>query len=591
MNENQKKNDELIRSWDLRYENILKQRSTFDELWRSLARYVLPNRPRFHSSDTNNGDGENRTKILDSTATFAVEIAKSGLLAGMASPSRPWFGLRADDPELNEDPEVKQWLEDFRDAMLGVFERSNFYQSLGAMFQDELVFGTACMILLNHPEKTVRYEVFPIGSYALANSYDGRVDTFVREYEMTVRQAASEFGEENLSIHARNSIRQKQMENRITIRHAIWPRTKHDKSSPYATDMPWAELYWERKAGAGTREHTPNWGAAAGGGAQGGLLREGGYREFPVIAARWSRGDADIYATNCPCMIALGDIRMLQSETRKHLNALDKEIDPPLLTSPELADEVVSLLPGAQTSDPGLASGKGTRPVHEINYPYQESRNERMETRDRIGKALMTNLFLMLLNDDRRTPATAEEVRARSAEKMTVLGPTMERHADDVFGPVISRVSAMMIRDSQMYWELGMDGIVPMPPEQMQGQDFKPVYVSEIAQAQKMSGLGTVERHVQFVGGMAQLEPSTLDIIDWDELVREHAEVLGLPPKLTRDEDDVADMRELRAQQQAAAAQAEQAPAMAGAAKDLSQADIAGESALEMMAREAGAVQ
>jgi hypothetical protein len=92
-----RKQCEMLRS------SIENDRSTFISHWRELSEFILPRRARFVSSDTNKGDKRHQ-KIIDSSATKAAGTLRSGMMAGVTSPARPWFRLTTPYPELNEAP-------------------------------------------------------------------------------------------------------------------------------------------------------------------------------------------------------------------------------------------------------------------------------------------------------------------------------------------------------------------------------------------------------------------------------------------------------------------------------------------------------
>jgi hypothetical protein len=571
---------------DRRFEDIWRERETFVSRWRDLGNFILPTRPRFIASDANRGT-RTYTKVRNSTATQALGIAKSGLLAGMASPARPWFAITTSDRTLAEKPEIRVRPEAFRDAILSVFDRSNWYNSLGQLFEDELVFATGAMAILDDPRKIIRTQTFPIGSYAIAQNDKGVVDSFVREVTMTVRQVVERWGKERVTQATWNAFQSEEWERPIAVRHAIWANRKADKSLLGAASFPWAEFYWEKDGSGGLGEDKPTWGGSVvgPGGTEGGTLEEGGYHEFPVVVARWAKNDDDVYGTSCPAMVSIGDIKQLQEMERTGANGLALMVHPSLLVPPALKNKPVSLLPGAKTYDAEAAAGpgRGTRPTHEVRLPLGELRQDKAEIENRIKKAFHVDLFQMLIDDARGTPPTATEINERVREKMQVLGPILERHSDDVFDPAIERVAAMMIRRSEPDWALGQDGLLPMPPEDLAGANIRPLYVSEVAQAQRLVGLNGLERHLQFVGGMAEIMPQALDMVDPDVVVKEHAETLGIDPEITRMDEAVAEIRAVRAQQDAAAQMAQAAPGVAGAVKDLSEAQVGEQSVLEQM--------
>src|SRR5213594_342333 len=127
---------ELIRS------KLLTVRSTFDKHWRELSDFILPRRSRFFVDDENQDNPRRTNKIIDSTGTRAARTLRSGMMAGMTSPARPWFVLSTPDPELAEFGPVKEWLHTVTKRMRTVFLKSNLYNVLSVVYGDMGVFAT-----------------------------------------------------------------------------------------------------------------------------------------------------------------------------------------------------------------------------------------------------------------------------------------------------------------------------------------------------------------------------------------------------------------------------------------------------------------
>src|SRR5690606_2818780 len=169
-------------------------------------------------------------------------------------------------------------------------------------------------------------------------------------------------------------------------------------------------------------------------------------------------------------------------------------------------------------------------------------------------------LFLMLAMDNRQQPAPAREIQERHEEKLLMLGPVLERQNDDLLDPLIDRAFAIMARR----------GLLPPPPPELQGVELRVEYVSILAQAQKMVGTSSLQRLTEYVGGLATIDPQVLDKFDRDQAVDEYADMLGVPPKVVRSDEDVLQIRQQRARQQQAQQAAMAAAQMAQTAKTLS---------------------
>ena len=183
----------------------------------------------------------------------------------------------------------------------------------------------------------------------------------------------------------------------------------------------------------------------------------------------------------------------------------------------------------------------------------------------------MTESFLVLI--------TAREIDERRDEKLLALGPVLEQLNQDLLDPLIDNTFTIMMQR----------GLLPEPPEEIQGVDLKVEYLSIMAQAQKLIGISTVERFAGFVTGMAQINPEILDKVDFDQMTDVYGEMVSIAPGIIRSDEKVEEIRGARAQQQQQAQQAAMMQAGAGVAKDLSQSDMSGENALTSLLNSANA--
>ncbi|PSD33810.1 hypothetical protein C7E17_00290 [Stenotrophomonas maltophilia] len=111
---------------------------------------------------------------------------------------------------------------------------------------------------------------------------------------------------------------------------------------------------------------------------------------------------------------------------------------------------------------------------------------------------------------------------------------------------------------------------MPDPPQVLADLPLKIEYTSILAQAAKAAAVGSIERTVQFVAGVAQAtgDPSVMDKLDADQVVDEYTTAVGGPASIIRSDDAVASIRADRAQQQ----RQQQLAAAAQPLKDATQA-------------------
>lgn len=550
-----------------------RERDSFKSHWKELSDYILPRRTRFFVTDVNKGDRRTQ-KIIDSTATFSARTLSSGMMSGVTSAARPWFRLTTPDPQLADNANVKEWLHDVTDRMATIFLRSNLYNALPILYGDMGVFATGAMAVFDDPDDVIRCVSFPLGSYAIANDARGRVRVFFREFQMTVRQLVDQFGLRdrsgkhlwnNFSPAVRSLWQTGMLESWVTVCHVIESNELYNPAMAESKYKAFASCYYEK----GSQQTADGWD---------GLLLEEGFDEFPVLAGRWEVTGEDVYGTNSPGMTVLGDIKQLQQGEKRAGQAIDKLVNPPMTGPTALRSVSASLLPGAITFNDANRDG-GFRPVYEINPRTAELENKQQQVRLRIQRGFYEDLFLMLAQSDRRE-ITAREIDERHEEKLLALGPVLEQLNQDVLNPLIDRVFAIMLRR----------GLVPEPPQELQGQSLKVEYISIMAQAQKMVGLSSLERFASFATQMAAVNPTVMDKIDGDQLIDEYADATGVPPRIIVSDDQVAAIRAQRQKAQQAAQMAQGIQSLSAGAKNLSQADTSGKNALTDLLGTGGAM-
>ena len=561
------------------------ERQSWINHWRDLSDYVLPRRGRFQITDQNRGERRSQ-KIIDTTASLAARTLRSGMMSGITSPARPWFRLTVPDANLSEIMEVKDWLHEVTTRMNAAFLRCNLYNTLPVVYGDLGNFGTSPMLVEEEfTGKVIRTTVFPIGSYMIGADEYGTVNVFVREYRMTVRQIVNRFGYEESGIPGvgepdwtkfSETVKRLwlngQREQWIDVIHVIYPNDKFNPRRMESKYKKFSSDYYERGCSG---QASPYLSAGVD---DDRYLRESGHDLFPVLCPRWEVAAGDTYASNCPGMTALGDIRQLQLGEKRVMQAVEKTINPPMVGPHALRATRVSILPGDVTFLDEPDGSKGFRPAHETRFPINDMEMKQGQVRHRISRAYYEDLFLMLAESDRRE-ITAREVDERHEEKLQALGPVLEGMNQDLLDPLI---------DITFYF-MNRQGLIPPPPEEIQGMDLRVEYVSVMAQAQKLVGIAGIERFAGFVQGVAAIDPQILDKVDRDQLVDEYGERTGIPPRIIVPDEEVAAIRAQRQQQQEQMVQAEQLKAGAKAAKDLSGAEMEKDSALTRLLQTAQA--
>ncbi|HCR3199950.1 TPA: phage tail protein [Morganella morganii] len=547
--------DSLKQQLNKQLSQLKAERLSFEPHWRELSDFTRPRSTRFTASEVNRGDRRN-SKIIDPAAVMAARTLSSGMMSGITSPARPWFRLATPDRDLMDYGPVKLWLETVEQRMNEVFNRSNLYQSLPLMYEDLGTFATGAMAVVADPQRVIRTVPFPTGSFYIANGADLSVDTAVREFSMTVRQVVTEFGMDAASDTVKSQWNSGQYGQWVNVVHAVYPNLDRQTGKLEAKHKAYKSVYYEANS---TDDK---------------LLRESGYDEFPIMAPRWEVNGEDVYGSSCPGMVALGSVKALQLLQRRKAQMIDKITNPPLQAPASIKSQRISTIPGGINYLPMADVNNQIKPLFQIPANGTNGLLEDIQdTRQIIDHAYFVDLFRMMQTVNTRS-MPVEAVAEMREEKLLMLGPVLQRLDSELLDKLINRTFSVMAENN----------LLPVPPDEMQGMQLKVEYISVMAQAQKAIGVSSIERFIGFTSGIGQFSPNALDKINVDETIDAYAASIGVPPSVVATNEQVAQIRENRTQQQAMAQQMQMAQAAVGGAQALGNTPMDDNSALAALA-------
>lgn len=446
----------------------------------------------------------------------------------MTNPAQRWFQLRLQESGLNEIEEVKTWLARVEDRIYDVLNASNFNTMIHQAYLDLGSVGTSVLYEEEDPLEIIRFQARFIEEIVIAEDSDGRVREIHRRYKLTVKQAYDTWGKE-AGKKAVELYEKGKWDDSIEYQQSVYPREERDPSKMTAINMPYASVQ------INVEEQK--------------VVAEGGFHEMPYFVTRFMKVTGDNYGYS-PALVMLPDIKMLNAVTKTIIKAAQKIVDPPLVLPHDGFILPLKTMPaGINYRTSGNSQDKIEPLLTGGNIPV--GRDEQQDLRNQIMQGYYADLFLMLA--EQRKNMTATEVAERVAEKMLLLGPSLGRLQSEMLDPIIERTFGILLRK----------GYLPTPPEMIADRQMVIEYVSPLALAQKRESLNSISNLLALVGQMAQLTPEVLDKIDTDQVVDEMSMVLGVSPDIVRDDKQVAEIRQQRAQQ--VAVQETMAGAQAGA--------------------------
>lgn len=507
-----------------RFESLKTEHNVRLPAYKDLQTYINQTRGIFKNDRSKIGTKIDHKTLIHSYATQAQRIFASGLNSGMTNKASEWFRPTLKQREYLELPGVRQWLDDIKSIVYSILNDSNIYGCVYNAYEEMAQFGPACFIVLEDYDDVVRGRSFTAGEYYLATDFKGRVNTFAREFQMTVAQVVSEFGIESCSDQVIVRYKNKDFDAKVKIRHIIEPNKEHNPDKQDNMSMPYASCYWED------------------GNHNGNFLARRGFKYFPVIAPRWETTTTDDVYGYGPGWHALGSIKELQKTRLDKIMSQEKSHNPPTQQDASVEGHA-NLLPGGVTKSSSVAPNAGVRAAYQISVQLESFIQLMDEEKEEIDRFFFVNLFLMLMQlGSQGEKMTATEVAERQQEKIMMMGPALHKLDEEMLTPLLEIIFTVA----------NDNGLVPPPPPGIEGLEIEIEYTSILAQAQKAAGITNIERVLALVPSIAAINPSILDIYDVDEMGRQINDMAGAPAKIVLSPEKIKQVRAFRQQKEQA---------------------------------------
>lgn len=505
-------------------QKLKSRRSTADSTFQEISDYILLNKGDFQASHAR---GDRRDKrVFDSTAIQANEQLSSILHGGLTDPTQRWFNLRPTEEAFNQVHEFRLWLDQVHKIMMDVFTKSEsgFQQQNHELFLNLTGYGTGAMWVVDEKDKGITFSSRHLSEIFIEENSKGFVDTIYRKFKFTARQAAQEWGVERLGDTIGKAL-QNDPQKEFDFVHAVMPKNDFDREyGEVKLNNPkfkFVSIYVceEDKI----------------------ILDIAGFHENPYLIPRWEKLVGETYGRS-PSWNAMSDILMVNIMSEVTIKAAQKQVDPPII----LADDGV-IMP-LQTFPGGVNIGGVSDDGRPMIQPLQTGIRldiglDMMEQRRQaIRSAYFVDQFM-----DRRgvQPLTATEVNDMRENRLRLIGPQIRRIEDEYLSPLINRVFNILSRKGkfpplpEVIRELGLSEV-----------DLTIEYVSPLAFTQRSGQLTSYSRFFQSAGQFLELDPTSFDNFNVDNIIRDGAELSGIPAKSLRSPEEVQQLRDQRAQAQ-----------------------------------------
>lgn len=509
-------------------------RAPFEPHWSECYRFGSPERQQAFDGQEISGTRKNeRAELLDSTASEAVLIMVANIISGTTPANAIWFKAvpdGVDDPAVLTEGE--HWLETVAQFIFRNIHGANFDSEAFDFIVDYVVAGWSVMYQDIDRGKGGGYvfESWPIGQcYISSTRQDQKVDTIFRVFEMNAAAIVKEYGIDKVSEPVKRAS-EKSPDQKFKMLLAIHPRPDFkqpmDDRPLLPKNMPFASYHVEFD-----NKH---------------IMREAGYNEFPCAVPRFRKIPGSIYGVGA-MSTALPEAKQLNSMTRDYLRSLEMAsigmyagVDDGILNP-----RTVRLGPGKIITVDKPDSLKRIDDARGVQVSQQGIESTQASVRRKLMADTMTPPY--------NQPMTTAETYMRVDMIRQQIGPLYGRAQAEFLVPILERSFGLAYRA----------GVLGKAPDDLQGRNLSFKFISPLARAQQLEDVAAIERLMQSVGSVLEVDPDALDNINTSAMIQVLSQRLGVPTSVMRTEDDLTAFREQKAQQQAQAQAQEQQAVMA----------------------------
>ena len=521
------------------YEFLWAAQGNFRALWNQAAQFVLPANDNFIGWFA---EGVNRnTRIFDSTGVIANERFAAAMEAILTPRSQIWHKLKADDKELEDVPAVQNYLDQVNKILFAAryHPEANFASQTDECYMSLGAFGNNLLFIDEAIGHSLRYRAVPLSELVWSLNHQGMVDTMYRKFQYTAKQAVEHWGKSRVPQAIQRVLATNQYRE-FDFLHVIKPSNE-----------------WKPYAYGDKGKKFESWYIHL---ADKSVLEKGAYRTFPCAIGRYRVAPREHYGRG-PATTCLPDVRTANEMVKTGLRAGQKAVDPPILIAEESVLNNFNQRPGANNYGMVTQDGKPLAIPFKTEGNFELAEKMLEGTRATIRDTFLNTLFQILVQNPNMT---ATEALLRAQEKGELIAPAMGRQQSEFLGPLIHREIDILTEAGQL----------PPPPMELvrSKRGMRIEYTSPMARALRAEEGTAIMNTVADAAQLAQIDPSVVKVIDAHDALREMAAIRGMPAKLLLSEDQVTQLLQHAADQQAQASQAQQGLAVTQGAKNLADA-------------------
>jgi len=504
------------------------ERGNFNTLYQSAAEWCNPPANNINQINSS-GERKQTTRLID-IGIKSRRMFTAGMMAHLFPQGQNWVRVVTEDKDLMAKDNVTRALTSVTKKFSSAIENSNFHEEMGQCIDHLGYIGTTALYCESTKKDVLNWRSHYINQFFFCENYQGIVDTVIREFKLTARQAMQQFGDdapEQCKEHGQDVGTSNKEYNFI---HVVMPRSNYKHGSKKKDEKPIASYY----VCCTTKE----------------IVLESGYDEMPYSIGRFYKTNYEKYGRS-PALEVYATLPMINDMEKTRLRGAQRVSNPPWL-SPN--DGSVRRISNDQGSIIYWNAG------NPLSKPEQLQPSDNVLINDEMiikkEQEIMDAFYVPLFNPlHEKKNMTFGETQERISLSMQFLTPAVGRVNKYFVRPGLERAFALMLRAGK-FPELEI-------PELSEATiSFDLVGKASLA-ARQIELFGTMTA-IEQTGLVGQVKPEIWDNWDADETARFIQEVNMVPIALQASEDDRDGARQKRLETQ----QKQEAMAAAQVASD-----------------------
>lgn len=516
-----------------RFDKLKKTRMPYDELWKDLIKNFAPYRKfQFDASPEISqlySARKNTEPVFDSTPDIVANNFSSILFSTLVDPGSKWLKIEPLEQFLMEDQEVASFFDKVSERILFYINQAEakFYPNVKQCVNDLTYLGNCCLLTQRGKRSLFEFSAQNINQIFVSTDYTNQIDTIYKLENLTARQVMQRFYRKGNNVSEKVvKLYNEDPDELVKVLNVIEPRydVVPENRSKSRLEMPIKSVWIDYSNKI--------------------VMEESGYESMPMAYGRWDVMTGEMYGFS-PSESALAEVKMLYRMRELIILGSEMMLYPPIQFPSDGILGQIDISPGAAIPYNPTSPGR-IEPINVVgNIPVTFEMIQ--ESRQMIKEAFYIDQMKLVENDR----MTATEIQARVRDKMKIQYPMADRGRSELINPTIERCFDIAWRESAA---MGWSDLAPFPepPEKIKNLDFKIKYVTPFERAQSAEETYSIMEYVNNVAMMTQLNPETIDNINFDEITKKLHSINALTPNFLNKMEEIQEMRNRRqeAQQQ-----------------------------------------